>query len=172
MQPVRATPVPSVRVRPGFNRAFHLDFSCRVSGPLGTPLAIKDSTMERTAIVVSADPLARNLAAEILSMREFRVNQGATLDDARRLFAATRHEILVLDLTLDDAAGLTAWQTLLDEAGDRFSEAILLTSPGSEFVRQTSHEGVCAMLEKPFTISEFLRVVDLCSGDASRDQIA
>ncbi|MHB0970705.1 MAG: response regulator [Thermoanaerobaculia bacterium] len=128
--------------------------------------------MERTAIVVSADPLARNLAAELLAIREFRVNQGATLEDARRLFEAARHEILVLDLTLDDAAGLSAWQTLLDETGDRFNEAILLTSPGSEFVRQNSHGGWCAMLVKPFTISEFLRVVDLCSGEASRDQIA
>lgn len=128
--------------------------------------------MERTAIVVSADPLARNLAAELLGIRNFEVSQGATLEDARRLFAAARHEILVLDLTLEDAAELGAWQALLEDAGDRFSETILLTSPDSEFVRQTSHEGWCAMLVKPFTISEFLRVVDLCSGEASRDQIA
>lgn len=105
-------------------------------------------------------------------MRNFEVNQGATLEDARRLFAAAHHEILVLDLTLDDAAGLSAWRTLLDEARDRFAETILLTSPESDFVRQTSHEGWCAMLVKPFTISEFLRVVDLCSGQLSRDQIA
>lgn len=123
-------------------------------------------------MVVSADPLARNLAAELLGMRNFQVNQGATLEDARRLFAAAHHEIFILDLTLDDAARLSAWQSLLEEARGRFAETILLTSPESGFVHQTFHEGWCAMLVKPFTISEFLRVVDLCSGEASRDQIA
>lgn len=122
--------------------------------------------MKRKSLVISDDPLVRNLASSLLTMRKYDVDQAASLEEAEELLARERYEFAVLDLTLSGNRGLEAWQRLVETGSDSLEHSILLTNGTAEFIRRLPEGDWCAMLVKPFTIGEFYRVVELCSGES------
>jgi DNA-binding response OmpR family regulator len=107
-------------------------------------------------LVVEDDATLRTILARNLEARGYLVLQAGTCREAADLLDV-RPALLVLDITLPDATGwdLARWLESITEP-----VPIVVISGSTPETRQMQHFHPVAFLPKPFTIGEFLAVVD------------
>ena len=107
-------------------------------------------------LLVEDDTTLRNVLARNLEARGFMVLQAGTFREATEQFMV-KPGLLVLDITLPDATGwdLAHWVESITEP-----MPIVVISGNTPETRQMERFHPAAFLSKPFTISEFMGVVE------------
>jgi len=120
--------------------------------------------MTKKVLVIDHDPLLRNLIANLLALKQCQPHQATTKEEAFELLSQNQYDLVLLDLMLPEGGGfelLDHIRTMFHEQG---SHTVALTSSDPKFLDSVPHEGICAIVTKPFSIGEFYRVVELCQG--------
>lgn len=118
--------------------------------------------MERRCLVIDHDPLVRNFISNLLSLKDYRVDQAVTREEAGELLVRWDYDLVLLDLMLPDDNGFALLQYIGEHFPRQSKHTVVMTNSERRFVERLPDEGWCAMLIKPFAISEFYRIVDLC----------
>ena len=123
----------------------------------------------RRILIVDDDPESRDLLSEVLRENGF-VQVEAVSDALAAREALTRDgdcPVIIADLHMPKESGLDLLQNLRKQNAK--NEFILMSSFISAGERKSANDlGACALLEKPFRISELLQLV---SRVAERDSI-
>ena len=119
-------------------------------------------------LVVDDDQESRELISEVLASNGYTVGVVESAEAARALIdRGDEYRIVIADLQMPNASGLELLQELRRE--NRKLELILMSSfMGGAERKQAMELGVKGLLEKPFRLTELLRMVD---GLASKTSI-
>ena len=118
--------------------------------------------MSKHVLIVDHDPVTRNLMTSLLVDRGVTVDQAAGRSDAEQLLQANHYDTIILDLMLPDGNGFRVLEQISRDFPHRCDHTIVMTSSDSRFVSRLPQDGWCAVLVKPFSVTEFYRVFDLC----------
>ncbi len=114
--------------------------------------------MERqaaTVLVVDDEPSIRLLCRVNLELEGYRVVEAATLDEARRVLAAERVAVVLLDVHLAGEDG----RRLLPELKECASVPAVAMLTGTSELDEEVRRSVDAVLPKPFTLEELTETV-------------
>ncbi len=101
-------------------------------------------------LVLDDDSLIREVLAERLARRGYRVDKAASLAEARRLLARTTPDLALLDVKLPDGEGTELLQELADEGA---VPCVMMTAHGTvASAVEALKIGAEDFLEKPFTL--------------------
>jgi DNA-binding response OmpR family regulator len=120
--------------------------------------------MSKEVLVIDHDPLVRNLISNLLVLKNYQPHQAAGRDEAMVLLEQHHHQLIILDLMLPDENGFHFLQWIRDQYPRQAAHLVATTVGDPKFVARIPHEGICATLVKPFSISEFYRIIELCEG--------
>ncbi len=102
-------------------------------------------------LLVEDDPVVAFAVEDFLKQHGFVVSVATSVQDARTLLAATRHDILIADLRLgegDNLDGLDLAEAAL--RGDRVDHVVVLTAYSTDAtVTRAAVLGVAAVVRKP-----------------------
>jgi two-component system, OmpR family, phosphate regulon response regulator PhoB len=117
--------------------------------PVGEPTALA-----RTVLVADDEPMVREVVARYLQLDGFRVHEAADGDAALGWLAGHRPDLVVLDIMLPGADGLTVLRRLRETDG---IPVILLTARAEELDRVLGLElGADDYVVKPFSARELV----------------
>jgi DNA-binding NtrC family response regulator len=112
----------------------------------------------RSILIVEDTNPVRRLVIEALTADGFIVRQAASVDDALDQLALA--EIVLTDLELGDRSGLE----LLSTISTRFPELPVIAMSGTPaLLREATHVGAIAVLEKPFDLGQLRVAVTLAT---------
>jgi response regulator RpfG family c-di-GMP phosphodiesterase len=118
-----------------------------------------DDASRRRILVVDDDPTLRLLLRVTLAADEFELEEVASAEEARAVAQFWRPSVVLLDVTLPGIDGLAfCWQLTQGSSYGR-PKVILLTGT-SLTNEQAEAAGAHALLRKPFSPLELLRLVD------------
>ena len=118
--------------------------------------------MERRVLVIEHEPLVRNLISNLLTLKDDRVDQAVTRDEAVDLLMRTSYDLILLDLMMPEEKGFALLEYIQTHFPKESRHTVVMTSADRKFAERLPEEGWCAMLIKPFALAEFYRIVDLC----------
>lgn len=118
--------------------------------------------MDKKVLVIDHDPLLRNLISSLLALKDYQPHQATTKEEAFELLAGNHYDLVLLDLMLPDAGGFQLLDHIRTSFKEQVSHTVALTGSDPKFVDSVPHDGICAVLIKPFSSGEFYRVVELC----------
>ncbi|NDY93059.1 sigma-54-dependent transcriptional regulator [Ideonella livida] len=114
-------------------------------------------------LVVDDEPDLRTLYELSLLREGYEVESAGTVDDARQLLAARRFDVVITDMRLPDASGMTLVHEL--EASNRQERVIVITAYGSaENAVEALKAGAFDYLTKPVDLKQFRAVVAAAVG--------
>jgi two-component system, OmpR family, phosphate regulon response regulator PhoB len=112
-------------------------------------------------LVVDDETAIRRALAVNLSARGYEVDSAATGEEALRLAADHRPDLVLLDLMLPDVAGTEVCRILKQDALTREIAVLMLTAKGEEVDRVVGFElGADDYVVKPFSVRELLLRID------------
>jgi DNA-binding response OmpR family regulator len=107
---------------------------------------------DEPSIVVSLEFLLRNAGHEVAVARDG--------EEALRLAASTRPDLVVLDIMLPSVSGFEVCRTIREDPGARATRILMLTARGRESEMQKGlAAGADAWMTKPFSTKELMEVV-------------
>jgi|SRR5688572_27028852 len=118
--------------------------------------------MEQRVLVVDHDPLVRNLISNLLSLKQYRVDQAVTREEAVEMLQQLEYDLVLLDLMMPEDNGFALLEFVRQNFPRQSRHMVVMTSADRKFAARLPDEGWCAILIKPFAIAEFYRIVDLC----------
>jgi DNA-binding response OmpR family regulator len=118
--------------------------------------------MEKRVLVIDHEPLVRNLISSLLSSKNYRVDQAVTRAEAVGLLNRGDYDLILLDLMMPEDNGFSVLEYIRKNFPVQSKHLVVMTSADAKFAARLPEEGWCAVLIKPFSISEFYRIVDLC----------
>jgi CheY-like chemotaxis protein len=113
-------------------------------------------------LVIDHDPVNRNFITTLLAGRGYTADQAVNRDEAKELLSQNEYDLLIIDLQLPDENGTQLLSDLIRDYPAATEHTMVMTESRAGFVQGVPQDGWCAMLVKPFTVSEFYRIVDLC----------
>ena len=115
--------------------------------------------MVGSVLVVEGNELVRGLTVEILQDNGFTVAGAPTLASAFDQLAADPDDfdVLLIDTNLPDGNGLDFTAALREL---RFTRPIIATSGSCREIRRATECGASAWMQKPFSVSSLVRVVN------------
>lgn len=117
-------------------------------------------------LVIDHDPLTRNLISTLLEQRGYTCDQAASEAEAFSLLRTNNYALIMLDLMLPEENGFRVLEHLRETFPQQASHTIVMTNADPKFVSNLPQDGWCAVLVKPFSTSQFNRIIDLCIGGA------
>jgi len=112
-------------------------------------------------LVVDDDRLLRQMVRDFLEVAHFAVAEAVDGPDGLAQAAASRPDLILLDLMMPGMDGYTVCRTLQAEQATRAIPVIFLTaSPDLSLNRQAFAAGAVACLTKPFRREALLAVVN------------
>jgi CheY-like chemotaxis protein len=115
-------------------------------------------------LIVEHDPFVRNLINNLCAAKNYTADQAVNRHEAVAMLRAQRYELILIDLMLPEDNGLLVLEYLQATFPDQTEHTVVMTAADPKFIRRLPPVGWCAVLIKPFAISEFNRVIDLCGG--------
>jgi response regulator RpfG family c-di-GMP phosphodiesterase len=113
----------------------------------------------RRILVVDDDPSLRLLLRETLAADEFELEEVASAEEAQDVARFWRPSVILLDVTLPGLDGLTFCRQLTRGKSENGPTVIMLT--GTKMSEAEAREaGARAMLRKPFSPLELIRLID------------
>jgi DNA-binding response OmpR family regulator len=119
-------------------------------------------------LVIDDDPLTRNRICSFAQQRDFICDQATSEAEAMIVLDSAPYELILLDLMLPDENGFRVLEHLRARFPEQTHHLIVMTNADPKFVSNLPAEGWCAVLVKPFAISEMERIFDLCLQGAHR----
>ncbi|MFN8650359.1 MAG: response regulator [Gemmatimonadales bacterium] len=112
--------------------------------------------MSGTVLLVEDHPLNRELARELLEVKGFTVLEAATGQDALRLAAESRPDLVLLDLRLPDLDGMEVARRLQGDASTRHLTLVALTAQAMRGDEQAARAaGFAGYITKPIDTRTF-----------------
>ncbi|HEY5610995.1 MAG TPA: response regulator [Thermoanaerobaculia bacterium] len=118
--------------------------------------------METLALIIDEEPLIRNLMAKLLALKDIDSHQAASDEEAFQLLEEHSYNLIFLDLMLTNNKGFAVLNDIRERFPEQTQHTVLTTSGDSKFLTQLPATGWCTMLVKPFEVSEFYRIAELC----------
>ena len=113
-------------------------------------------------LVVDDDPAIRCLVAKLLERADLDVDMAADGAEAlEKLQLGERYGVIVLDLMMPRVSGFEVLNMLKERRPSGLKCLIVMSAIGRS-LRATDQEQVCAVVEKPFEISEVKTAVQAC----------
>ncbi|MFB5622814.1 MAG: response regulator [Nitrosarchaeum sp.] len=94
-------------------------------------------------------------------------NGKSGIKGCQKLFSENKHPILLLDMGLPDYAGDVVATTLLKEKNDLQIIVITADEKNTKRVNKTISSGVIAFIQKPFTLDEIKKAVEIAEKEYS-----
>ncbi len=112
-------------------------------------------------LVIDDDPAIREICAEVLRSQGYEVDEAATCEEARRLVADRRPQVLLVDVQLPDGDGFALLESLAARrAADPFA-AVFLSARGETADKVRGLKlGADDYLTKPFDAQELVARID------------
>ncbi|HEX9416764.1 MAG TPA: response regulator [Gaiellaceae bacterium] len=117
----------------------------------------------RTVLVVEDDRSMRLLFRVNLELEGYRVLEGATIPDARRLLDSEQIDFVVLDVHVGGDSGYD----LIDAIRDRHRQAPIALITGSAEIGAEERARVDAVLPKPFALEDLIAAIGRLTGSAA-----
>jgi cyclic di-GMP phosphodiesterase len=128
--------------------------------PLSTDLL---ASARRRVLVVDDDPALRLLLSATLAADEFDLREVASAEEASDTARFWRPSVILLDVTLPGMDGLAFCRQVADDPAYGAPKVVLLT--GTDLTAEEARAaGACALLRKPFSPLELVRIVDEADG--------
>jgi ribonuclease P protein subunit RPR2 len=117
----------------------------------------------RRILVVDDDPALRLLLSATLAADEFQLREVASAEEASDTARFWRPSVILLDVTLPGMDGLAFCRQVADNPAYGAPKVVLLT--GTDLTSEEARAaGACALLRKPFSPLELVRLVDEADG--------
>jgi len=120
--------------------------------------------VEKLSLVIDHEPLTRNLIANLLAIKEIHSHQAASYEESIQLLEQYPYHLIFLDLMLPDEHGFAVLNEIRERFPERTRHTVITTGGDAKFLAKLPSNGWCTMLVKPFEISEFYRIAELCLG--------
>jgi two-component system, chemotaxis family, chemotaxis protein CheY len=120
-------------------------------------LAVADR--ERVVLVVEDDESIRNVIADVLEERGFRVRGAANGVEALACLDETLPDVMVLDLLMPVMHGWDFMESYAQKTNGN-QIPIVVVSVNAALPRSFNHFGVHSVIAKPFDVDELLSAVD------------
>ena len=114
---------------------------------------------ERVVLVVEDDESIRNVIADVLEERGFRVQGAANGAEALARLDTTRPDVMVLDLLMPVMHGWDFMEAYAEKTGGN-RIPIVVVSVNPALPRSFNHFGVRTVVAKPFDVDDLLNAVD------------
>jgi CheY-like chemotaxis protein len=114
---------------------------------------------ERLVLVVEDDESIRNVIADVLEERGFRVQSAANGVEALACLDKMHPDVMVLDLLMPVMHGWDFMETYADKTGGN-QIPIVVVSVNPALPRSFNHFGVHRVIAKPFDVDDLLNAVD------------
>jgi DNA-binding NtrC family response regulator len=109
-------------------------------------------------LVVDDDRSICNLLKSVLDMEEYTHRVATSGEEARRLMASDRFDILISDIYLGDDSGLNLLAQMKEMNPD--AEVVIMTAQGSVETAVTAvHNGAFDYISKPFGVDDLLEIL-------------
>jgi two-component system response regulator AtoC len=109
-------------------------------------------------LVVDDDKSICNLLKSVLDMEEYTHRVAMSGEEARRLMASDRFDILISDIYLGDDSGLNLLAEMKETNPD--AEVVIMTAQGSVETAVTAvHHGAFDYISKPFGVDDVLEIL-------------
>ncbi len=115
--------------------------------------------VKRRVLIVEDSPLSMKLFSELVSARGHDVLRAETGDEGVRLAYEHRPDLILTDICLPDASGLTLTRLFKHDHRTKAIPVVVLSASGIG-VAEVLQSGCDAYLPKPIPINEFLRTID------------
>ena len=119
-------------------------------------------------LVVDDEADIRALIQEILSDEGYDVTVAADANEARSARAATRFDLILLDIWMPDTDGITLLREW-SEAGDLKCPVVIMSGHGTvDTAVEATRRGAFDFVEKPLSLAKLLRMVEAALESASK----
>src|SRR5687767_743889 len=105
--------------------------------------------MERRVLVIDHEPLVRNLISNLMTLKEYRVDQAVTKDEAVGLLMRTEYDLILLDLMMPEENGFAVLEYIRTHFPKQSRHTVVMTNADPKFAERLPEEGWCAMMIKP-----------------------
>jgi two-component system, NtrC family, nitrogen regulation response regulator NtrX len=123
-------------------------------------------------LVVDDEADIRALIQEILSDEGYGVTVAANADEARRARAASKFDLILLDIWMPDTDGITLLREWSD-SGDLVCPVVIMSGHGTvDTAVEATRLGAFDFVEKPLSLAKLLRTVEAALESASRQTAA
>lgn len=131
----------------------------------GTQRAVRDPNARPLVLLVDDNEDARELYADFLADRGFRVEQAVDGEHALLKIAALMPDVVVFDVEMPGVDGLEATRQVKTHARTSRIPVVILTGRTSETTRiRATHEGAEAVLTKPCPPHRLLETLERVLG--------
>lgn len=131
----------------------------RIAPMAGTAAATTPETRKRCILLVDDDRLALAAISKGLQRAGYETIQTHSGQDALRLAAESKPDLVVLDISLAEMSGIELARLLREQAPIPF---MLLSSSGeSGSVRQAMENGAVAYLVKPLSVTQIIPAIEV-----------
>src|SRR5262245_21505422 len=115
--------------------------------------------MKPRILVVDDDKAICNLLKSVLEMEEYAHCVATSGEQARRLIATERFDIMISDIYLGDDSGLKLLATMKESNPE--AEVVIMTAHGSVETAVTAvHNGAFDYISKPFAVDDMLEILN------------
>lgn len=115
----------------------------------------------RVVLVVDDEADTREFVKTALEMAGHRVALAEGGREALRLLRASRVDLVLLDIAMQDLSGLDVLRELRTQVGESAPPVVLLTAIADPKLKETGlREGACGILEKPLRTSTLLAAIE------------
>ena len=149
----------------------HFEMTGLKLGPRGAKGRSEIGVVTKRALVIDHEPVIRNLIANLLAIKEIESDQAATHDEAIQMLGDVRYDLIIVDLMLPRENGFLMLDQIRTQWPDRMPHTVLTTNGDPKFLERVSRDGWCAILIKPFAMSEFFRIVESCLGNDAPSEL-
>ena len=116
----------------------------------------------KSVLIVDDDPAIRTLIVSVLLRAKIPIDQAANGREAIQRIEQTRYAAIVLDLMMPIASGFDVIDYLQERQPDERC-VIVISAAAPAVLREVQEKSVvCAVLRKPFDISELVTAVRGC----------
>lgn len=123
----------------------------------------------RRVLTVDDDPAIRALVRTVLTRAEFAVEEADNGAQAIDLFKTKDYDAVLLDLMMPMVSGFEVLDWMKTERPDYARRCVIVFSAAAEKdLKKIDPETVYAVIQKPFDITELVRVLEGCIGQAGR----
>ncbi len=100
--------------------------------------------------------------SNLLEWKGFNPHQAASKEEALHLLEQFDYELILIDLMLPEENGFRVFEHIRKYFPLKSRHTILTTSADEKFLARLPQEGWCAVLLKPFAVTEFFRIAGIC----------
>jgi len=123
------------------------------------PFLPSGSQTKPRILVVDDDRSICNLLKSVLEMEGYAFRVAGSGEEARRIIASDRFDILISDIYLGDDSGLNLLEHMKATSPD--AEVVIMTAHGSvETAVRAVHQGAFDYISKPFAVDDMLQILN------------